>query len=261
MNLFEATLDLARFVGDVYRGSASGGSTNTLNDSVNPHRDGYYDGGTLWVITGPSAGKVVVISSYSSKTFKFSGLSAAIASGNQYAAIPKSFPLNILKDAINQALAFFPVEKYDTTMVVTVDNNEYTLPAGVRSVKKVEIATFLAAPYGFCAIPWWKEINGKLEILDGIFLDDANHKIRLTYTGYHGEVGEDGAIDSRIAPEYLRYGGAVWLWRNYIQKDENDNPIAPVMFNEAKMLEAQARLNALHLMPYIGRDTRGASLP
>lgn len=266
MNLIEATLDLARFIGDVYRGVATGGSTNSLIDTANPQKDGYFDGGTIWFLSGNNAGKALTIDSYIAKTFNFADqddgdieTDETILEGDQYAAINSMFPLGKLKEAINQLLIFLPIKKYDDTLTVDVDNNVYDLPTGVRDVRRVEIATFSTAPYGYVAIPWWKEINGKLEILDGIFLDDESLKIRLTYSGYHGEVDDDDEIDPRVPPEYLRYGGLVWLWRNYIQRVENDNPIAREMFNEAKILEAETKMLAYAAV--VGRDTMGAILP
>lgn len=268
MNLIDATLDLARFIGDVYRGVATGGNTSCLTDSNNPNGDGYYDGGTIWILTGNLAGKALVIDSYILKTFNFAdqddndgATDENVYADDQYAVINNAFPLPRLKEAINQLLVYFPTEKYDETLTVDVGNSEYTLPTGVRNIKKVEIATFLEAPYGYAAIPWWREINGKLEIQNGIFLDDEDHKIRLTYSGYHGEVDDDDPIDPRIPPEYLRYAGTVWLWRNYIQRIENDSPISREMFNEAKMLEAEAKMKAYHMMPVVGRDAKGAVLP
>jgi len=245
MKLSEAMLDLARFAGTVYRGTATGGSTTSLQDSAQYEPDRFFNGGTLWVLSGENAGKVVRISLYSSNTFTFPALSHTIRAGDQYASADRSFPLHILREAINQALIYFKVPKYNETLTINSGVDSYTLPEGVSDVRRVEIATFSESPYGWEQINWWREVNGKLEIRGGLFLEDVGLKIRLIYAANHGEVAMDGEIDPLVEAEYLRYAGAVYLWRNYIQRQGTDKTKAPDFFNESKILEMEARARAM----------------
>jgi len=244
MKLFDATLDLARFVGQVFRSTATGGSTTSLVDTNMPESDGFYDNVTVWILSGSSAGNYRKIKKHVSKQLSFDALGTAISAGVIYAVADKTFPLHALKEAVNQSLAYFLVPKYDESLVVDTSVDTYTLPTGVSNVLKVEVACNDTAPYVYETNYWWREINGKLEIRDGIFLDDNAKKIRLTYAAYHGEIDDSTDIDVNVQPEYIRYAGAVWLWRNYIQQTEADSLIAKEMFNEAKMLEVEARLKA-----------------
>lgn len=244
MKLFDATLDLARFVGTVFKSTATGGSTTSLVDTSMREANSFYDGGTIWILSGTNAGNYRKINKHVSKELFFDALGASITSGVRYAVADATFPLNLLKEAVNQSLVYFQIPRYDTSLTVDTSTNVYTLPAGVSNILRVEIACNDTEPYSYEHNYWWREIDGKLEIRDGVFLDDDGKKIRITYAVNHGEIDDSGDIDPNVHPEYIRYAGAVWLWRNYIQKTEMDSLIAKEMFNESKMLEMEARLKA-----------------
>jgi hypothetical protein len=108
INLFEVTLRVAELCKNVRRGAATGGSTASLVDSGAAGRpDDYYNGGTLWIITGNNASKSLVITDFtaSSGTFAFATQAEACAAGDTYVALPATFTRAGLIAALNAALA------------------------------------------------------------------------------------------------------------------------------------------------------------
>jgi len=130
-----------------------------------------------------------------------SGLTAAPTSTNttagvagpRYAVCDKEFTRAMLRAAVNEALRVqAPYDAEDVSLVTVAGQDEYTLPAGVSQVKKVEVATETAAPYGYYVHCHWDEVSGKLRFPSfAPQLDD--YKIRLTYTAGHTDLSDDAS--------------------------------------------------------------------
>jgi hypothetical protein len=147
-NLFDLTYQLAVSLGVVNEGTATGGSTTTLIDTVElTQADDFWNLGTVWVTydaAGAGAapqGEYSVISDFtaSSDTVALrSTLTAAIAAGDRYAIGRPRYPLSLLTSRINEVLRQIPIQKDDTsTVAIAADQTEYSLPADVWDLKEV----------------------------------------------------------------------------------------------------------------------------
>jgi hypothetical protein len=245
VTLVDAMLETARVMGVVREGAATGGSTTTLIDTQLDEPAGYYTKGTVWALSGLNDGLCDVIKTFSENTITLtSTLTAVIASGIEYAVATAEYPKHKIKQAVLSALRLAPVLKTDDTLVVIANTEEYTLPTGVVNIKRVEVATSNAAPYGFIINHFWKEWNGKLVFDSGKEPTASGYIIRLWYEAVHGEIAETGSISTSIDQNWLKWAAAVFLYRDQIKKIQKDNPTNLDLLNEAKTLEAEAKRNA-----------------
>jgi hypothetical protein len=223
--LFSATLDLAKILGNVIESVTSGaGTTTTLVDTNFPRTappDDAYNYGTLWFITGDLAGKTAVVTDWtqSSKTFTFATQTAAPGASKRYAFLDKDYPRDVLRQAVNMALQTIGgvPDIYTLSTFVTVANQEdYTLPAGVYNVKKVEIATSDTAPYYYQKHYHWTEVDGVIRFKNGYAPTTAGDLIRLTYIVPPEELDDDAdPISDYVHPDRLKWTAAVHalLWK------------------------------------------------
>lgn len=152
-NLFDLTLRLAALLGVLMEGTATGGSTTTLIDTVDRNEDDdIWRGGTLWITydaAGAGAapeGEMVRITSWvnSTHTMTIPTLTAAVAAGDLYAAAKRRYSLWLLKQKINEALNDLgDVSLVDTSLTVAGAQTEYTLPLTVGTVRQVLVQTIV----------------------------------------------------------------------------------------------------------------------
>lgn len=241
--LTEVMLDVARLMGTVREGAATGGSTTTLIDTSLDEPADYYTKGTLWMLTGSNSGLCAVIRTFAENTITINTtLTAAIIAGNEYAAATPEFPKHKLKQAVLSALKHNPILLTNNTLVVIANTKEYTLPTGVSDIRRVDVATEAGLPYSFIPNLSWREWNGKL-----IFDNEptqAGNIIRLWYEGQHGEIGESGSVLPSVDMDWLKWSAVVYLYRDTITRINKDNPTDLDLLNEAKMLEVEARRKA-----------------
>jgi hypothetical protein len=151
-NLFDLTYQLAVSLGVVNEGTATGGSTTTLIDTVElTQADDFWNLGSVWVTYdagGAGAapqGEYSVVSDFTSSSDTAalrSTLTAAIASGDKYAIARPRYPLSLLTSKINEVLRQIPIQKDDiTTVTIAADQTEYSLPADVWDLKQVWVHT------------------------------------------------------------------------------------------------------------------------
>ena len=215
MILFDAIYNLAFLLQDFVRGTA--GSTTTLVDTVGRSEgDDFFDNGTLFIKSGNNADTAQVISAWNgtAKTFTFP-TALACAAADIYAAIPKDFPKGVLVESINQALIDIgDLPKTDVTLTTVANQEEYSLPSGVREVKRVEIAHSLTTPYMYTLHLNWKEREGLL-VFDTLYEPGTtDYKIRLSYNVAHDEVSADSStIDDLIERKLLTWKAAVYALR------------------------------------------------
>ncbi len=150
--LFNLTHELARLLGVVAEGVATGGSTTTIADSVErTEANDFWNGGTAWILydaLGASAapeGEFSFVSDFALTggviTLR-STLTAAVASGDRYAIAGLRYPLQLLTQKVNEVLRTIPIQKDDiTTITIASEQTEYSLPADVWDLKQVWIQT------------------------------------------------------------------------------------------------------------------------
>jgi hypothetical protein len=147
-NLFDLTYQLAVSLGVVNEGTATGGSTTSLIDTVElTQADDFWNLGTVWVTydaAGAGAapqGEYSVVSDFASSSDTAtlrSTLTAAIAVNDRYAIARPRYPLSLLTSRINEVLRQIPIQKDDTsTVAIAADQTEYSLPADVWDLKEV----------------------------------------------------------------------------------------------------------------------------
>jgi hypothetical protein len=152
--LFDLTYELARALGVVEEGIATGGSTTTLIDTIErDEADDFWLGGTAWILydaAGAGAapqGEYSFISDFVQSTATAtlrSTLTAAVASGDRYAVARTRYPLSLLIQKINESLTGVVIEKTDISTITTaVEQTEYSLPTDVIDLKEVWVQTNL----------------------------------------------------------------------------------------------------------------------
>jgi len=237
--LADATLALARVLGQVYEGTATGGSASTLEDTALVAKAPELAGGTLWLLSGALAGKCLVISKHTADDLQFDQQESAVAEGDRYAAFAgDKFTKQALVAAVNAAIC--DVGLYtdtDQSLTTVADQEEYTLPAGVSNVVQVDIGLNTSEPYG------WYEHRRCIETNDGklIFLMNApavtGYPIRLWYNkAFASLVDDTDTLDDRLNLQRLAYEAAVQAWRTRILRlgsNEKADPVAREAMNDA----------------------------
>jgi len=243
--LIDAMLETARVIGAVREGTATGGSTTTLIDTQLNEASGYYKGGTIWLLSGDNDGTCDIVAGFGENTVTLtSTLAQTVAAGVCYAIANNEYPKHRIMQAVLTQLRFAKILKTNDTLAVTADTEEYSLPSGVSNVRRVEVAASTSAPYGYAPNRFWKEWNGKIIFDKGYAPTSTGNKIRLWYEGIHEEVGETEEILTSVDINWLKWSAAAFLYREEIKRIQKDNPTALDLLNEAKSLEAEAKMNA-----------------
>ena len=143
-NVFDLTYRVARELGVLQEGTATGGSQTTLIDTVYlTQDDDFWNGGTVWVTydAGGSAvapeGEWARITDHvsSTKTITCTSVTASIAASDLYAVADSEYKRGDIVSQINRSLADMGEIIYtDTTTITTADDQtEYTLPVGLAA--------------------------------------------------------------------------------------------------------------------------------
>lgn len=266
--LFDITYQLARSLGVVKEGVATGGSTSTIADTNDrTEADDYFNSGTAWVLydsAGAGAapqGEYSVISDFANTggvVSLRSTLTAAVASGDRYAVANKRYPLHLLVQKVNET--FGVIEKTDTSSITTAnEQQEYSLPSGVVEVKQA----FLQTNSDSDANLWEKLYDWYIEksdtgTADKIIFDrqfDASYSIKLVYLTYPNtlRVASD-KLDDSIHVNKVVWNAAVncLLWRK--SKVGESDPTINELLNYYQGLAAQ--INAEHAMRLPRRHAR-----
>lgn len=257
--LFDTALALARIISDVFEGVASGGSTTTLVDSDIPsgYPNDHFNNGTIFLLSGNNASKSAIISDYDSTTwtFTFPTQAGACAANDRYGAMDADYPKHILVQSINKALIEIGDLIATNTALTTVeDQEEYTLPAGVYNVKRVEVAQYTTEPYGWQIQRSWQEREGKLIFLRGAVPTDDDLTIRLTYMDPPTELTADSdTISVYIHRERLAWMAATYALRWRVQLTDGEDERVVKSYEEALQMAELAK--ARHPVPaFMHRD-------
>ena len=257
--LASATLELARLVTDVITGVATGGSGTTLLDTARTEVDDYLTNGTIWFLSGNNAGKSALISDWdlATKTFTFVTPGAACAAGDRYSVIPRDYPRHQLRQAINQAIQEIgPLPARNTTLTTVAEQHEYTLPAGVYNLLRVELQESTSTDAEWIPNYHWEELasEGKLKFDRGFAPCETGISIRLTYqTLQHTELTTDIAtIPDYILIERVVWPAAVHALRWRAGQTHSDEPWITGRLNEA-LTKAEIVKNSIPI-PRVPKD-------
>lgn len=267
--LFSATLDLAKILGNVMESvTSAAGTTTTLVDNAlprNPPPDDAYNYGTLWFISGALASKTAVVIDWDqadtgtppASTFTFSTQTAAPGAASRYAFCDRDWPRDVLRNSVNAALQTIGTvpDVYTLSTFTTVANQEdYTLPAGVYNVRKVETATSSTTPYYYQNQYHWEEIDGVIRFKNGYAPTNAGDLIRLTYAVPPAELTTDaGTISDYIHPDLLKWTAAVHAlsWKQPAMGE----PVGHISYKLQIAMQMEQMMRTRHKTPSITKVT------
>lgn len=212
LTLADITLAVARIVNpeNIVTGSATAGTTTSLTDTSNLTQDqAYFDKGTLWILSGTHAGKVLTVTGHNGNKLSFAALGSAISAGDRFAVLRAAYPWQQLKAAISTVLndeAAY-IDSENSALEGDGETLEFNLPSGVFSVKEVWIEDPSDNRNNYKAAHW-KEKNGKLRFDFGYPPDDG-WTIRIIYRDQHAELTTySDEINSGIDTAWLKYAAA-----------------------------------------------------
>lgn len=233
--------ELANLVGDTRQGTATGGSTSTLVDTNLIESDGIYNGGTLFIDLGTPAMPRITTWTQGTYTFAFPTLAVGPSVGIQYTAITNRYPLDVLKKAINQALAECGrMMNVDETITIVADQERYTIPTTAsHDIRRIELGT---ENEGNWKIHYhWRIEGGEIRFLANA-PSDTSQKCRLHYVVDHASLSAlADALDEQIDRRLLLMLAAkyAYLWRNI--KSKRDEVDGMTMLNYFLAQEQRAR--------------------
>jgi len=258
--LFDATLALARLLGNVRDSTTTGaGTATTVVDSTRTEADDFWNGGTLWVTSGTQSGKSRKITdwAFTGTTFTIPTTSTAVGSSATYSVITADWPQDKLNSFINAALRDIgDVPAEDATLTTVGGQEQYTLPTGVSDVRMVEVAQSEDTPYSYQPIWNWRELpTGELQFDTGREPGDTGFYIRLTYMDAHAVMTADtSTVSTYVHLDRLTWAAAVHAWRWRMQVAKTDEPMYQLFYQEAV---AQAeKYKRIRPTPYIPRPVR-----
>lgn len=229
ITLFDLTYKLARLLGTVTEGTATGGGITSIVDTVERSEDDdYWNGGTAWILYDAGGAAAAPEKEYSfisdhvssTKTLTLRAtLTQAVASGDGYAVATQRYPLQLLIQKINEVVG--RIQKTDiTSITTTADQLEYDLPTDLITLHQVWIATNLDANANY----WQRSYDWDLQKTAGGTADKLifskqepeGYPVKLVYLGYHPRfrVSTD-QLDESYHENAVIYDAAVacLLWR------------------------------------------------
>jgi len=241
LTLAEATRLVADVVCEMQTGVATGGSATTLADTSLTAPDDFYNGGTIWLLTGLNAGKTAIVTDFvnSTGTFTFATLTQVCAADDQYESATASINRQMLRRSVNLALqGMGPVLNVDATLDGVADQVEYNLPAGVRHVKRVLVGDGTGT--GDYSHRQWEEYNGKLRFMAN--LPSASDTITLFYENAPAFLDADTDTISDYVPiERLKWEAAIYALRSRVNLVGADDTALASKLGEAQQMAALMR--------------------
>ncbi len=227
MNLFKATLDLAKTTTRVRYGK----STELIHDNVtikDENRNApidYFTGGAMWLLDMEATSLIKEWNKNSHLFILERDNGTPYPVGTKYAVSPYDWTLDEIKSAINSALANIGSHiEIDDSIVTQTDVLDYEIPEGVQDIRKI---TYLDTELDVEVRVYNYYITGNT-----IHFSELNRPLtdsvtlRLYYVKQHPEVVNDNdEIYSEVHPDLLRWSAAVELFRTKISQPEYVNPL------------------------------------
>lgn len=237
---FDAVLKLAREVVVTRQGTATSGTTSTLDDTEIKLQPGIFVGGTLFNLVNSEFRK---ITNQTASKITVSPVMTINDAGDAYVVANPDIPLDQLMAAVNGAIRDLVIPIEDITTLAVAGQEEYTLPANISGVMRVEVATSLTSPYGYQLNQHWREVNGKLRFPSADFRPPTDDNIiKLTYRKPHTDlVLGTAALPNDIDVDYIHWS-AVQKAAKYGLKQHGTDPKRDW---PGKIQEAEVRIQRL----------------
>jgi hypothetical protein len=229
-----------------YSISTGDGTSTTLVDTAMDEPDGFFDGGTIFFLSGTLEGLTARVSDWDATTHTFTFTEQASVPGGdcEYAVMNSQYPREGLIAAINGALSElgdYPMIYENAAFITVADQEEYTLPLGVFNIKKVFIATSTTDPYEYQENFGWLENSGTL-VFDMDTPGDSGYRIKLYYEAPHNRVTQDSDdIQDTIHPDLLAWTAAYRAALNRAGFAENSEPYTKELLSYAQQKSLQMR--------------------
>jgi hypothetical protein len=222
--LFDAAYRVARELGIVTEGLATGGSTTTIVDTNDrTETDDFWNSGSAFILSASGAapeGEFSVIKDFVNSTSTVTvrdTLGATVASGDKYALGRRRYPLYTIIQNVNKILTRILIEVTDKTTLDTVAATEYsTAPIAANlSIREVWIQgrTGDADDNRWIPITNWrreKTATGTADLLIFDWRYPQSRDILIKYIGEHGELANDSdTIDRTIHMDRIVYPAVV----------------------------------------------------
>jgi len=222
--VYDISYQVMRQVTDVLNGTATAGTSASLTDTNNlTQPNEYYDNGTLWIRSGTHANKVARVKGHASNKLTFADLGSAIAADVRYAVATSLFPFEQVIAAMQTALDETHVTGEDDSRVGDGATLEFSLPAGVYDIVKVEFERPSVAGYRTIS-NHWHEKAGKIR-WDYGYPPNDDDVIHIFYRKPHNELtGYASEISTEVNRDWLVLTTAkellFWGLSMYSQKKE-----------------------------------------
>lgn len=221
--VFEVSLEMMRHVTDMLNGTATGGSTTTLEDTltlVQPNE--YWKRGTLWVRSGTHAGKVLMVSDYAENELTVETLASALAAGVRYSVASGAYPWEQIRNAIQTALDETYILDKNNSLEGDGESYVFALPEGVSDL--IDVRFTRTMPGWNPPSHHWAESMGSLVFEYG-FAPMKGDGIELYYKARHAEIVDfSTAINPQINRHWLTLAAAremlFWGAQQYNEKPE-----------------------------------------
>lgn len=257
MTLYDATLGVARLVGQVREALATGGSTSTLVDSAIFQGAGFYSRsgayGTLW-LHGERTFHTITSHAVNTTLSFVPSAAQAVGAGDYYSAAVPDFPLEQLVTAINIALQGMGRMTWEKLVTAVADQESYdSTDDAVFSelVTDIWLSNSDAEPYYWTPHPQWdpKTTMGvrSLVFRQGHIPTEA-WPMRVGYLAVHPQVSAaDDVIHQDIHPVRLAAEAAMYALRFKVRQDKAQEDYWTALFNEAQTTARRERV--AHALP------------
>lgn len=222
----EMLYKIAERLRPMYYGEADVESTTaTLVDFSRTEPSNFFTGGTIFLIdAGMEALKITNYVLDNAGTFIFAERDNIYT--GPYAAVDKKYSRDVMMHALNMALSELgPFVQLDQTLTVELGAEEYTLPAGVKNVLRVQIAETADGDTWDSPHRYWRERNGSLWFDDEYLPDVDGAPMRIFYEAPHARVddGEDEVTDA-IHPDVIATLAAIHAVRMRLPSVGSSDP-------------------------------------
>jgi hypothetical protein len=199
------TLKVAREISKVQDGTGTTSAATSITDTLNlTQQNQYWDKGTVWFRSLTHSGKTAVITGFSSNKITFPTMGSDVGSC-RYAVSRSLFPYSILQQSVNNALDEIRVTEKDSSLLGDGTTLEFTLPAGVSNVERVEIEEYGYTPAKPYPSNHWTQFAGKIKFDYGYAPWDGD-TINLYHKTSHDELTTySDTIHEDVNEEWLKW--------------------------------------------------------